>query len=185
MKLSSQQEPTHHVIKPAGSPTARSSGRCRRTRIWRSPNCWSASSGAQEKIFRGERSSSLCTTVVHDCQNESWVVVVVSALVRSHHPSRSDKYQWLSFSFTWMQQFSQWVSCYDGCRTKVQAAVPFLFSFRSTSASVCLAMPPIVVKSRDVPTHGADWHKKAAVIHHSYLCIRPPSLIWHNSFCLQ
>ena len=146
----------------------------------------------EKKIFRcartkssGARSSSLCTTVVRDCQNESWVVVVVSALVRSHHPSRSDKYQRLSFSFTSMQQFSQWVSCYDGCRTKVQAAVPFLFSFCSTSASVCLAMPPIVVKSRDVPTHGADWHKKAAVIHHSFLCIRPPSLIWHNSFCLQ
>ena len=146
----------------------------------------------EKKIFRcarkkssGERSSRLCTTVVHSCQNESWVVVVVSALVRSHHPSRSDKYQRLSFSFTWMQQFSQWLSCYDGRRPKVQAAVPFLFSFRRTSGSVCLAMPPIVVKSRDVPTHGAALHKNAAVIHHSFLCIRPPSLIWHNFFAFN
>ena len=137
------------------------------------------------KKSSGERSSRLCTTVVHSCQNESWVVVVVSALVRSHHPSRSDKYQRLSFSFTWMQQFSQWLSCYDGRRPKVQAAVPFLFSFRRTSGSVCLAMPPIVVKSRDVPTHGAALHKNAAVIHHSFLCIRPPSLIWHNFFAFN
>ena len=59
MKLSSQQEPTHLRIKPAGSPTARSSGRCRRTRIWRSPNCWSASSGAREKNLQVREKKNL------------------------------------------------------------------------------------------------------------------------------